>query len=302
VERWLEEAAERDAEEDKRAKAEGEPEELPAELRDRRSRIRRLQAAKRRLQEEAEARAREQARKTEEYRERDDRRGRPPKAPEVRVDPEAQANVTDPDSRVMKTRQGYLQGYNGQVLVTEDQVVLAAELTQEANDVHQLHPMLEKGRKNLEAIGSREKIGVCLSDAGYWSEANLHQADPRGPELLIATQKDWKERKTLQESPPPRGRIPKHLSLKERMERKLRTRRGRMLYKKRSAMVEPVFGQMKEARGIDGFLLRGLERCSMEWKLIWATHNLLKLWRHLLHSGTRRLEGRTRPQAEPAVA
>jgi len=118
-----------------------------------------------------------------------------------------------------------------------------------------------------------------LGDAGYWSKANIDSSGEESPELIIATSKDWKQRKALQEQPPPRGRIPKGLSQRELMERKLRTKRGRALYKKRGIIPEPVFGQIKTARGIDSFLRRGLTACASEWKLICATHNLLKLFR-----------------------
>ena len=187
--------------------------------------------------------------------------------------------MTDPESRIMKTRKGYVQGYNAQAAVTEEQIIVAAEVTQEANDKKQLHPMIEKTAENIETAGVEEKVGAALADAGYWSEANVQEAEADGPELLIATTKDWKQRKAAREHPPPRGRIPKDISVRERMERKLMTKRGRATYKKRSRTVEPVFGQIKDARGCDRFLLRGLKGVSGEWKLLCGTHNLLKLWR-----------------------
>lgn len=118
-----------------------------------------------------------------------------------------------------------------------------------------------------------------LADAGYLSEANIEKIDPAGPEHLIATRKDWKQRQAPAESPPPRGRIPHDLSKRDRMERKLLTQRGRELYKKRGQIVEPVFGQIKTGRGITTFMRCGFDACTQEWKLICATHNLLKLWR-----------------------
>jgi hypothetical protein len=180
----------------------------------------------------------------------------------------------------MKTRSGYVQGYNAQAVVTEDQIIIAAELTQEANDVKQLHPMLEAARDNLRGGGERKTMGDLLADAGYWSEANARRRRGRpGTELWIATNKDWKQRKVLRDQPRPRGRIPDKLSARERMEGKLLTKRGRALYRKRSCMVEPVFGQIKGVRGCDRFLRRGKSACASEWKLICTTHNLLKLWR-----------------------
>jgi hypothetical protein len=94
----------------------------------------------------------------------------------------------------------------------------------------------------------------------------------------MATQKDWKRRKEMREAPPPRGRIPKHLTATERMERKLRTKRGSAEYKKRSQTIEPVFGQIKSGRGIDSFYGRELVPAKGEWNLICGTHNLLKLF------------------------
>ena len=178
----------------------------------------------------------------------------------------------------MKTRHGYVQGYNAQAAVTEDQVIIAAEVTQEENDVRQLHPMLEKAAEALESAGVKEKVGAILADAGYFSEKNLADASPDGPELFIATTKDWKQRKALADAPPPRGRIPNNLSSKDRMERKLLTVRGRAMYKKRGQTVEPVFGQIKDARGCARFLQRGSAAVSAEWKLICVAHNLLKLF------------------------
>ena len=127
-------------------------------------------------------------------------------------------------------------------------------------------------------IEDRPKAG--LADAGYWSEANIRACSwPEMPELLIATTKDWKQRKMLREKGCPRGRIPKGLSPWDRMERKLLTKRGRALYKKRSVLVEPVFGQVKEGQGFRRFMRRGLDAAQSEWSLAGMTHNLLKLWR-----------------------
>ncbi len=145
----------------------------------------------------------------------------------------------------MKTRQGYVQGYNVQAVVSEDQIIVAVAVTQEANDVQQLLPMLEQMNQNLTAAGIAERPGVGLADAGYWSEANLLAGRiPDLPELLVATTQNWKQRKAARERGCPRERIPKGLSLREWMERKLLTKRGRALYKKRGVLVEPVFGQM----------------------------------------------------------
>lgn len=281
----LTEAQATDAAEDRQYGPERCGDELPEGLRDRQSRLARLQACQERLtQEAATATAQQQAkietRQTEEAATGQKKRGRKPKAPEAAADRDAKANVTDPDSRIMKTQAGYVQGYNAQAVVTADQIIVAAEVTQEENDIKQLHPMLERAQANLKAIAYPHAVGTALADAGYCSEANLMAADPAGPALLVATNKDWKQRKALREQPPPRGRAPKGLTARDRMERTLLTKRGRRLYKKRGQTVEPVFGQIKSARGCDGCMRRGTVACDSEWKLLCATHNLLKLWRH----------------------
>jgi hypothetical protein len=124
-----------------------------------------------------------------------------------------------------------------------------------------------------------EKIDVALEDAGYWNEVNIHNADPEGPELLVATTKNWKQRKALREKRSPRGRIPKDISPRDRMERKLRTKCGWDLYRQRGWMIEGVMGQIKYVRDCDHLMRRGHEASKSEWRLIAATHNLLKLWR-----------------------
>lgn len=180
----------------------------------------------------------------------------------------------------MKTSQGYVQGYNMQALISEDQIILAVGVTQEANDVQQLEPMLGAVESNLEAAGIEERPRVALADAGYWSEANMATCSrPDGPELLIATTKGWKQRKLLRERGCPRGRIPQGLSPRERMERKLLTKRGRRLYGMRSVLVEPVYGQVKEGQGFRRFRRRGFLAAYSEASLVATSHNLLKLWR-----------------------
>ena len=285
VKRMLAEAEAKDAEEDKLYGKGKRGDELPEELQDRGKRLARLKECKARLEQE---RAEKVAKQKEKIGKRQDQesetgqkqRGRKPKEPEAVISAEAKANITDPDSRIMKTRSGYVQGYNGQAMVTEGQIIIAAELTMEANDVRQLLPMIEKAEENIAALEiNDETIGVVLADAGYCSDTNMENTEPDGPECIIATKKDWKQRQELRESEPPRGRIPQKLTLRERMQRKLSTKRGRALYKKRGQIVEPVFGQIKTCRGIQKFIRRGFEACAQEWKLICATHNLLKLWR-----------------------
>lgn len=284
VKKILSEAEAKDTEED-RLYGDKRGDELPQGLRDRKSRLARLQECKARLDREANKRAKDQKRKIEERSIEEKRtgrkkRGRKPKAPDDQPDAQAKANVTDPQSRIMKTRSGYVQGYNGQAVVTEEQIIVAGEITQEANDVSQLHPMVSQTAANLKEAGLVKPLEVVLGDAGYFSESNMKEVDPEGgPELILATAKDWKQRQEAREKTPPRGRIPRNLTPRQRMERKLETKRGRALYKKRGQTVEPVFGQMKQGRGLTGFLLRGLEGAALEWKLLCQTHNLLKLWR-----------------------
>jgi len=284
VTRMLAEAQATDAAEDRRFGPEQRGDELPEALRERRSRLARLKACQERLEREAaEAVAQQQAkleaRQAEEAATGQKKRGRKPKAAETAAEATAKANVTDPESRIMKTPGGYVQGYNAQAVVTEEQIILAAAVTQEENDVRQLHPMLRQAQANLQALAHPQAIRTALADAGYCSEANLTEADPAGPDLLIAPNKDWKQRQALREQPPPRGRCPKGLTARDRMERTVLTKRGRRLYKKRGRTVEPVFGQIKSARGCDRFLRRGKAACDGEWTLLCATHNLLKLWR-----------------------
>ncbi len=119
-----------------------------------------------------------------------------------------------------------------------------------------------------------------MADAGYWSEDNIVGSSPTDPEFLIATTKDWKQRKAMREREAPRGRIPEQLSVRDRMERKLLTKRGSTLYRLRSQTVEAVFGQIKAVRGCGTFIRRGIEAAQSEWRLICATHNLLKLFRN----------------------
>lgn len=285
VQRMLAEAKAVDAEEDARYGPDRRGDELPAGLGRRADRLKRLREAKERLEREAEAAAKAAQehlaqRATEEAATGKKKRGRKPMAVEPTPAEGAKANTTDPDSRIMKTRQGYVQGYNVQAVVSEDQVIVAVGVTQEANDVQQLEPMLQTMVHTLEAAGIEERPQRGLADAGYWSEANIRACSrPEMPELLIATTKDWKQRKLLREKGCPRGRIPKGLGPRDRMERKLLTKRGRALYKMRGVLVEPVFGQVKEGQDFRRFMRRGLVAAQSESSLVGTTHNLLKLWR-----------------------
>jgi transposase len=256
-------------------------EELPKDLRHRADRLQRLQQCREQLEREAVAAARKQrekveARAAEEYATGKKRRGRKPKTKSPATDTETKANPTDPDSRIMKTRTGWVQGYNGQIVVTPDQIILAAAVTQDHNDVQPLAPLVAQAGANAEATGETgAALGVVLADAGYWSDANAGVAVP-GDELVIATRKDWKQRRVLKDQRAPRGRIPASLSSRERMERKLLTQRGKALYKLRGQTVEPVFGQLKQTQNAGPLRLRGLRACDGEWKLHATAHNLKK--------------------------
>ena len=279
IEEILEEAERVDAEEDEEYGEDARGDELPEDLREKEERLRKLKEAQRRLDAEEEELRAEQAekirrRKAEERETGKKKRGRKPKPPEeVELPEDRKVNLTDPESEILKTRKGWVQGYNGQAMVDcESQVIVAQDVVAEAADVGQLGPMLDRCE---ELNGERPE--QLLGDAGYWSEANAELEDEQ-TELFISTTKDWKRRKELREQGPPRGRIPDSHGPKELMERKLRTKRGRKIYRERSTSVEPVFGQMVN-RGLGSFLLRGKKGAKAEWSLFSATHNLLKLFR-----------------------
>lgn len=289
VKKILEEAEATDAEED-RHQDENRGDELPEELKSTRSRLARLRQAKERLDKEEQEReaASGQKQKDREIKEKElGRRLRGRKPGPKKPERPPVANITDPDSRIIKAPHWFVQGYNAQALVSSDQIVLAADLTNETNDIGQLHPMLEQASANLADAGSTAKVGVLVADAGYYSEDNVSLEQPDAPEILVATNKGWRHRKEAEKSPP-RGRIPKNLTAKQRMERKLETKRGQRLYKKRSQTVEPVFGQ-HVVRGFGGFLRRGLEACRCDWRLENTAHNILKLWRAGKKGGSARV-------------
>lgn len=198
-------------------------------------------------------------------------RHRVPATPEGAPKPKAQRNFTDPESRLMKQGQAYLQGYNGQAVVDEAaQVIVATGVTNQAPDQEHLEPLLERTKENCGSYPAE-----ALADAGYWSESNAAYCDRRGIDAHIATGR----LKHGEQAPPVRGPPARDLDSKGQMRRKLRTKKGKQVYARRKAIVEPVFGQMKQARGLRRFLLRGLHKVRAEWDLWCATHNLLKLYR-----------------------
>jgi len=189
--------------------------------------------------------------------------------------PEPQANTTDPESRIMKTVSGWVQGYNAQAAVNENQVVIAASVSTDANDVNQLLPMITAVESNVANARISGEIGIVLADAGYWSVGN---ATTPGPDRLIATAKDWKQRRAAREMGTTTGDAPDGASPLDAMEHRLRTEAGAAEYAKRSYTVEPIFGQVKENRNMRRFMRRGLDAASSEWSLICATTNILKMF------------------------
>jgi hypothetical protein len=206
--------------------------------------------------------------------------GRKPKPPEQAVDHDRKVNVTDPDSRIMKTRREYIQGYNGQAVVTRDQIIVSVAVTRDENDLHQLEPMIEETERTVEEAGIQQPMGALAADTAYWrDDLAVPAIEEEGPELVIATKKDHKQRKACEEQGTPKGRILKNATARERMERKLMTKKGRETYKPRSQTVEPVFGQIKRNFDFLGFMRRGLRAAQSEWALICACFNLMKLFR-----------------------
>jgi transposase len=248
------EAADRD--EDARYGPAHRGDELPAELARRESRLQKIAEAKAALEAEARAAAVAQG-----------------KDPEDSPPPDrAQRNFTDPESKIQKTSDGFIQGYGAQVTVDEyAQVIVAQHVTPASQDVRELTPAVSAVIRALH-----RKPEAVLADAGYWSEANVEMLGAKGIDPFIATQR---QKHTAPPLPAPRGRPPAGLSVRERMARKLRTLRGQAAYARRKVIVEPVFGQIKQARGFRQFLLRGLEKVQREWALVCLTHNVLKLHR-----------------------
>lgn len=251
VKRILDEAEAIDRAEDARY-GDARGDELPEALRTREGRLRAIRAAKAAL--EAEAR---------------ERTGDPDAVP----DPKAQRNFTDGDSRIMLSKpDGWIYGYNAQAVVDDGhQVIVATELTTEATDSRSLPALVDQVRANT---GRRPRR--LLADAGYQSDENLDALETRGIDGYVAVRR---ERHSAPPASAPRGRIPKGLTRRQRMARKLTTKRGRAHYARRKVIVEPVFGQVKEAGGFRRFHLRGKVKASAEWQLVCAIHNLGKLFR-----------------------
>jgi transposase len=276
VERMLAEADEVDAAEDERF-GDARGDELPAELADPVTRRERLERAKRELEAERAALvAGHQAMlaRRAEHRERTDRNppGRPPgEGPGTEPPADAKRNITDPDSRIMHARGALVQGYNPQATVGEGQLILAARVTNSANDSNQLVPMVGAARTNLQAIGHDQKIKCVLADGGYWNHDDITALQDSTSTVIVPTHDPHtKNRKQSPRRGPEADRINKILA----------TAAGKRLYRRRAAIVEPVFAHTKHTRGITRFSRRGLTAVEHEWQLIAATHNLLKLFRY----------------------
>jgi len=280
VARLLVQAEEIDRQEDERYGKDKRGDELPAELRFRQTRLAKIKAAMAELEAEARAEAqarREELERAERARAEADKpaRGRQPKPPSDKPAAKAQRNFTDPDSRIMKdgATKSFEQCYNAQAAVDgKAQVIVAAAVTQQANDKQQVRPLVEKLKANV----GDNKPRRMSADAGYFSEDNIGYLADERIDAYVAT---GRLRHGAEPPPAPRGRPPGGATIKERMARKLRTIRGRATYSQRKQIVEPVFGQIKAARGLRGFLMRGLDKVAAEWDLICLTHNLLKLHR-----------------------
>jgi transposase len=286
VEALMAAAEKTDTEEDVQHGKDRRGDELPDELQRRESRLKKIREAKQALEQAAKVQAERKREETEQklaeraeeqQRTGKKKRGRQPEPcdPEqARPDDTAQRNFVDPESRIMPdggNKGAFVQGYNAQIAVdSESQVIVAAEVTQETNDKKQLIPMIAQIEINLE-----QKPEKVSADTGYFSEANVTNESAKDVDLYVATGRDKHEHVVETSSDPP----PADASPKEAMHGKLRTAAGRAVYKMRKAIVEPVFGQIKEQRGFRRFSLRGKLNVSCEWKLVCAASNLLKLFR-----------------------
>lgn len=254
--------------------------ELPEELARRETRLAKIQEAKQALEEQAlaAAQAEEERRRIEDEAHRQAGESpRPRKPVDPTPDPKAQRNFTDPESKIMKVaNKGFDQCGNAQAVANEEQVILAADVTAEANDKRQVKPMVGQAQENLEAAGVEEKIGALDGDSGYYSEDNVSFLESEKIDAYLATERLKHHEKVALAS---EGDVPQDLTPKQKMAHKLRTKKGRETYARRKGMIEPIFGQIKQVRGFRQFLLRGLEKMRAEWRLVCLTHNLLKLFR-----------------------
>lgn len=261
VKRLLEQAEAADAEGDARYGKDRTGDELPAELERRETRLKKIKEAKRAVEERARQKAAAE--------------GKDPK--QAAPKDKDQYNFSDPESRIMKGADGFVQAYNAQAGVEPAfQLIVGQAVTQAANDKEQLIPMLATIEEQ-----SGQRPDDVLADSGYCSEKNLEELDSEeNPERringYIATERQKHDE--YRESCP-KGPLPKGATRVDRMRRKLKTKAGKAVYAARKAIVEPVFGQIKQARGFRQFLLRGIDKVRAEWSLVCLTHNILKMYR-----------------------
>jgi len=274
---WFRRAAEVDAAEDAAYGPDRRGDELPEELRRRESRLKRIREAKAALEAEAKAKAEQQraaqaAAAAQRADRRADRRGPTPKPPRETPEERAQYNFTDPQSRIMKNADGaFIQAYNAQAAVdAAHQIIVSATVTAQAADAPHLVSVATAVAENTGHAPRR-----LSADAGYYSEDAVTALVAQGIDPYIASGKVTHGQPI---PPTPRGRIPAALSAKARMQRKLRTQTGHAVYKMRKAIVEPVFGQIKEARQFTRFRLRGLAKVRGEWSLVTTAHNICRLF------------------------
>lgn len=277
----LQQAESADAQDDTKYGVGRRGDELPTELQRAQSRLQRIRQAKAELEAEAKQ-ARESSSDGDDDKEEDDSGSggssgggtelpshRVPTRADATPTAKAQRNFTDPDSRIMKSSNGFLQGYNAQLVVdSAAQVIVAHGVGNQPPDAEYMAPMVEQTITNLGRIPAK-----MSADAGYFSEANVTRASARGVEPFVATGRF----KHGQRPSCPRGRPPKGMSVKAQMARKLSTKRGRSVYARRKVIVEPVFGHIKEGRGFRRFHLRGMGNVQGEWALVCIGHNLRKL-------------------------
>ena len=274
VEELLRQAGRVDEEEDARYGKGKRGDELPPELATTQKRLERIRQAKAVLEQQARERAEQAERERAEKKAAGQRpspaeRKRWSRAKKPVEATKAQYNFTDPDSQLMKDGQrgGFVQGYNAQAAVLDNQIIVAAEVTTEAADKQQLVPMAGQVEQSMGA-----RPTALLADGGYWSEEAVTDERLKGIELLVPPDSAKAGEGPKKNSP----QSPAANAMRE----KLRRQQGAELYRRRKQTIEPVFGQIKEARGLRRFLLRGLRAVRGEWKLICLTHNLLKLFRH----------------------
>ncbi len=252
------------------------------QLAGRAQRLARLQAAKAHLEDRAAERAERFERRSAKLNAARAANGQPPREfrPRRRDEapqPKAKVCVTDPDSRLMRGGRGAtVQGYNAQAACTADQIVVAAEVTQAANDLEQLPVMINATATTLEAAGIADRPDAVAADAGYWRIQNVNGSIPNSPTMFISVANHGRRGKPRQDGRPSESKSDAHIA---EMRAKLRSEHGREIMRMRRTTIEPIFGQIKDNRGARRFTRRGLDAARSEWRLLCATHNLTKLWR-----------------------